>query len=96
MRFICKLLFGLRPLGVSSVVADRRCHAIDPSTTIRADAVQAVTLVMRAMIIGKLDLRDRSRVLRREIASGLALAVPAGSFEYCFGKLFSSTYALAS
>jgi magnesium transporter len=43
---------------------------------------QASTLVIRAMAIGEVRLRDWWRVLRREIASGLALGAVLGSIGF--------------
>ncbi|HSA60369.1 MAG TPA: magnesium transporter [bacterium] len=51
---------------------------------------QATTLVIRAMALGDVRLRDWFKVIRRELASGLALGLILGTIGYCRIMLWPS------
>jgi len=64
---------------------------------------QATTLVIRAMALGEVRLRDWFRVVRREIAAGLALGSILGSIGFCrimlwqaIGNVYGEHYLLVA
>src|SRR6185503_12952192 len=64
---------------------------------------QASTLVIRAMALGELKLRDWWRVMRREIAAGLALGMVLGTIGFlrvvlwqAFNPIYSDHYVLVA
>ncbi|HEY4219768.1 MAG TPA: magnesium transporter, partial [Myxococcota bacterium] len=53
---------------------------------------QASTLIIRALALGEIALRDWPRVLRREVISGLTLGLVLGAIGFCRVLLWSAVF----